>query len=165
MPKPRSTSDEDAKAQKTVSIAGKIKFGEGSQVGAISGRDTVVQTGGGAYIGGNVSTGGGDFVGRDQVKTVYQQQGVSIEDLRKLLAEVRALLPQAGLDPEMAEVVEGDFKVVEAQAAKDQPAASLIKRKLNAIAETVQEAGKTSDAVDKILKLLARGMALVGALF
>lgn len=163
MTKSRSPSDEDYKTEKTVSIAGKIKFGDGSQVGSISGRDTI-QTGGGAYIGGNVSTGGGDFVGRDQVKTVYQQQGVSIEDLRQLLAEIRALLPQVGLDPEIKGVIEGDFEVVESQAAKDQPMGSLIKRKLNGIAETIQEAGKTSDAVDKILKLLARGVALVGAL-
>lgn len=163
MSKARPTPDEDPKAEKTVSIAGKIKFRGGQD--ASFGRSSIVETGGGAYVGGNVSTGGGDFVGRDQVKTVYQQGGASIEDLRKLLAEIRALLPQVGLDPDIKDVIEGDFEVVEAQAAKDQPMGSLIKRKLNGIAETIQEAGKTSDAVDKILKLLAKGVALVGALF
>ena len=29
----------------------------------------------------------------------------------KLLAEARALLPQAGLDPDLAEAIEGDFRV------------------------------------------------------
>lgn len=163
MTKPRSTSDEASKAEKTVSIAGRIKFRGGDE--ASLDRASVVETGGGAYIGGNVSTGGGDFVGRDQVKTVYQQQGVSIEDLRRLLVEVRALLPQAGLDPDLAEVVEGDFKVVEDQAGKGQPRGTLIKAKLKGISDVIQETGKTSDAVDKIVKLLGRGLALAGALF
>jgi hypothetical protein len=99
------------------------------------------------------------------VKTLYQQQGASIEDLVKLLAEVRALLPQAGLEPDEAEAIEGDFRVVEQQAAKEQPKGSLIKAKLKGIAEVVQETGKTGDAVEKIVKLLAKGVALAGALF
>jgi hypothetical protein len=124
-----------------------------------------VNTVGGAYIGGNVDTGGGDFVGRDQVKTVHQQQGASVEDLSRLLAEVRALLPDAGLDRDEMDVIAGDFRVVEEQAAKDQPKAGLIKAKLKGIAGVIQETGKTSDAVTKILTLLGKGAALAGALF
>jgi hypothetical protein len=159
------SSDDDAKARKTVSIAGKIKFGDRSRAGAVSGRDSIVQTGGGAYIGGNVDTGGGDFVGRDQIKTSYRQEGASIEELRKLLVEARALLPQAGLDTETAEIIDADFQVVEAQAAKDEPRGSLIKAKLKGISEMIRESGKNADAVDKILKVLAKGAAWVGALF
>ena len=87
-----------------------------------------VDTSGGAYLGGSVVMGGGDFVGRDQVKTVHQGQGASVEDLLKLLAEMRALLPQAGLDRDDVEAIEGDFRVVEAQAGKDQPKGGLIRR-------------------------------------
>ena len=65
----------------------------------------------------------------------------------------------------MAEVIEGDFRVVEQQAAKDQPKGNLIKAKLKSISEVIQETGKTSDAVEKILKLLGKGVKLVGALF
>jgi hypothetical protein len=124
-----------------------------------------VDTGGGAYVGGNVSTGGGDFVGRDQVKTVHQQQGVALGDLTKLLAEVRKLLPEAGLDRDEMDAIEGDFRVVEEQAAKDQPKGGLIKAKLEGIGEVIQETGKTSDAVTKILALLGKGAALAAALF
>lgn len=123
-----------------------------------------IDTGGGAYIGGSV-TAGGDFVGRDQTKTVYHQEGASIENLRKLLGELRALLPQAELEPDIAEVIEGDFKVVEAQTAKDRPMGALIKSKLKGVSDLIQETGKTSDAVEKILKLLGRGLALAGTLF
>jgi hypothetical protein len=123
-----------------------------------------VNTGGAAYVGGNVYS-EGDFVGRDQVKTVYQQQGASIEDLARLLAEVRTLLPEAGLDRDEMDVIEGDCRVVEQQAAKDQPKAGLIKAKLKGIAGVIQETGKTSDAVTKILTLLGKGAVLAGALF
>jgi hypothetical protein len=112
-----------------------------------------------------VSTGGGDFVGRDQVKTVHKQEGASVEDLLKLLAEVRALLPEAKLESDVAEVDEGDFRVVEEQAAKDRPQAGLIKAKLKGIAEVIQKTGKASDGVGKILTLLTKGAALAGALF
>ena len=124
-----------------------------------------VDTGGGAYMGGRVDTGGGDFVGRDQVKTVHQQQGASVEDLARLLAEVRKLLPQAGLDPEVTEVIEGAFRVPEDQAAKDQPKGGIIKAKLKGISELIQETGKTSDAAAKILTLLGKGATPAGALF
>lgn len=123
-----------------------------------------IDTGGGAYFGGSV-TAGGDVVGRDQTKTVYHQEGASIEDLRKLLGELRALLPHAALEPDIAEVIEGDFKVVEAQTAKEQPMGALIKSKLKGISDLIQETGKTSDAVEKILKLLGKGLALAGTLF
>jgi len=124
-----------------------------------------IDTGGGAYIGGNVDTGGGDLVGRDQIKAAYQQQGASVEDLRKLLADVRALLPDAGLDADVREVVEGDFRVVEDQTTKERPKGGLIKARLKGIAGVIQETGKTSDAVAKILGLLGKGAALAGTLF
>ena len=58
-----------------------------------------VDTGGGAYIGGNVDTGGGAFAGRDQTITqVNETHGVSLAEFTALLAELRAALPAAGLD-------------------------------------------------------------------
>ena len=80
------------------------------------------------------------------------------------MAELRTLLPQADLAPDETEAIEGDFRVVEEQAAKDQPKASLIKAKLKGIATIIQEAGKASDAAEKMLKLLGKGAALAGSL-
>ncbi len=40
---------------------------QGIRGGAIKSSDWLINTGGGAYVGGSVSTGGGDFVGRDKI--------------------------------------------------------------------------------------------------
>lgn len=163
MTKAHSTSDEDSQTREPVSTGGEIM--DGGRAEEVSGRDRIVQTGGGAYIGGSVSTGGGNFIGRDQIKTVYPQAGGSVEDLLMLLREVRVLLPQASLDPDVADAIEGDFRVVEGQAGKAEPQGGLIKAKLKGIAGVIQETAKTSEAADKILGLLAKGAALAGALF
>ena len=124
-----------------------------------------IDTGGGAIVGGSV-TAGGDFVGRDQIKTVQgHREGASIEELTGLLAEIRTLLPQAGVEADVAEVIEGDFRVVETQVAKEEPKGGLVKARLKAISEVIQETGKVSEATEKILKLLGKGVALAGALF
>jgi hypothetical protein len=124
-----------------------------------------IDTGGGAFVGGSV-TAGGDFVGRDQVKTVQgHREGASTEELTGLLAEIRALLPQAGVEADVAEVIEGDFRVVEAQMAKEEPKGGLVKARLKAISDVIQETGKVSVATEKILKLLGKGVALAGTLF
>ena len=46
-------------------VSGQVEPGPGTQAGG----NTIVNTGGGAYIGGSINTGGGAFVGRDQVNT------------------------------------------------------------------------------------------------
>ncbi|WP_295387902.1 hypothetical protein [uncultured Thiodictyon sp.] len=125
-----------------------------------------VHTGGGAYIGGNVTTGSGDFVGRDQVKTIHQtQEGASAADLVKLLAEVRALLPQAGLDPTSAQAIEGDFRIVEEQAAKPEPKGGLIKSRIKSAMDLIQDAGESSDALEKVVTLVGRAAAMAAAIF
>jgi len=160
----RSPPDDDAEKEKTVSIAGKIKFGDKAHGHVFSTGGKVVQTGGGVYVGGSVDTGGGDFVGRDQLKTVYPP-GASVDDLRKLVAEIRNLLPRADLDSDVEEAIEGDFDLIEEQMANDRPRGALIKPRLKGILEMIQEAGKTTEAVEKLAKLLGRGVALAGALF
>jgi len=125
-----------------------------------------VSTGGGAFVGGSVNTAGGDFVGRDQVKTLTQhQEGASVADLMALLTEVRALLPGTGLDPDTARVIEGDFRVVEEQAAKATPKGGLITSRLKGIAELIQQGGKATDALERIGTLLGKAIAMAAALF
>ncbi len=53
---------------------------------------TRVHTGGGAYISGSVSTGGGDFVGRDQ--TVVKHAGVGAEQVAALFEQALGLARQ-----------------------------------------------------------------------
>jgi hypothetical protein len=62
-------------------------------------RGTHVDTGGGAYVGGQVTVSGGDFVGRDQVKTVTH--GLSGDDLARLFAQVYQTIEARPEDPDV----------------------------------------------------------------
>ena len=105
---------------------------------------------GGLNIQGGVHTGGGDFVGRDKMikggansvviggnasgntivtgngNVVGNTSSGSLEELRALLQQMQAILPQAGLDEDTVEVIEGDFAVVEKQLAKPEPKKSIM---------------------------------------
>jgi hypothetical protein len=122
-----------------------------------------VNTGGGAFIGGN-ATAGGDFAGRD-MHVSKNVQGASLEEFTTLLSQLRELIPQSGLEPKVAEVVDADFSEVEQQADKPSPNGALIKSRLGGIVETIKTAGSTSDATLKILALLTKLSVLAGTLF
>jgi hypothetical protein len=146
-----------------------------------------VDTGGGAYVGGNV-TAGGDFVGRDKVvvtgdgnvvgdhssATVIKQanQGATLDEFRALLAELRQELAQAGLDADTAEVVDADVRTVEEQAAKPQPKGAIILSKLKGVAEVIGGAtgvltatGGAASAAQKLLPLAQKAVEAARLLF
>jgi hypothetical protein len=124
-----------------------------------------VDTGGAAYVGGNVATGGGKFVGRDDHSATITQQVASLEELRKLVAELGRLLRQANLTGDVAEVIDADFKVIEQQAAKEAPSGVVVKSKLSSVMEALKNAAGAARHVDKIVslgsKLAKVAMALV----
>jgi hypothetical protein len=125
-----------------------------------------VDTGGGAYVGGDVDTGGGAFVGRD--KTIHQvnaTQGVSLAEFTALLAELRAAVPAAGLDPDTAEIIDADVQVVEQQAAKPQPSTAVITSKLEGIAKVLAAAGGVAVAAQKLLPMAQQALELAKPLF
>ncbi len=140
-----------------------------------------VNTGGGAYIGGGVNTGGGKFVGRDETiitgdgnvigdhsqATVIKQanQGATVAEFSALLAQMRALLPQAGLDADTAEAVAADVKVVAQQAARPKPNPALIAAKLEGITKLLAAATGTAGAVEKLLPLARQAVQWAAQLF
>jgi hypothetical protein len=65
-----------------------------------------INTGGGAYIGGNVKA-GGDFVGRDQTKVTTSQEGVTLDEVTRLLSELCQILSQAKLDEDTTRIIKG----------------------------------------------------------
>ena len=71
-----------------------------------------VNTGGGAYVGGNVDTGGGKFVGRDDDSTT----GLTGEEIAKLFESIYSKIEARREDPSAprAEIKEA-VEVVEAQ--------------------------------------------------
>ena len=139
-----------------------------------------IDTGGGAYIGGDVKA-GGDFVGRDQViitgdgnvvgdqssATVIKQvtEGATLAEFLRLLAELRQALPAAGLDPDTAEVIEADVKVVEEQAQKEKPSTAVIVAKLKSIAEVLTASGAVATAAQKLLPVAQQALTWAQQLF
>jgi hypothetical protein len=143
-----------------------------SKPGEIS---TEINTGGGAYIGGNVHT-GGDFVGRDQNKvtvsgeisggtlvvgdgnTVNTVKEASLKELSELVAKIHTLLPEAKLDDETLDVLEGDFKVIETQLAKPEPKKVLVLPKLKSIAEALGTAVVGGEAIRKLVPMIQQAI-------
>ncbi|MCH8876164.1 MAG: hypothetical protein IIA89_05000 [Chloroflexi bacterium] len=58
----------------------------------LEGGKRVIHTGGGAYVQGQVSTGGGDFVGRDQIKTTSETVGLSAAEVAELFKPLYATI-------------------------------------------------------------------------
>ena len=159
-----------------IHIGGEERHGD-----TVQGNKQTVNTGGGAYIGGKVSTGGGKFVGRDAVTiigdgnvlgdhsraTVVKQAhpDATVEAFARLLAEMRALLPQAGLDPDTAAVVDADVRVVEQQAAKDQPNRAIVASKLEEVTKLLTAAGGLAAAGRNLLPLVQKAVEWAGQLF
>lgn len=125
-----------------------------------------INTGGGAYIGGNVRVDTGDFVGRDKtVNVTAAQQGISAAEFGRLIADIRGSLPQAGLDPDTAEVVDADFKVVEEQVKKDKPNKAVITGKLEGAVKMLTAAAGAATAVEKLLPAAQKALEWAGQLF
>ena len=162
----RPAADSDGKAQKSVSVAGSIRFGDHAK-DVVIGQKSVIDTGGGAFIGGNVNTGGGTFVGRDQF-TVTAPENVSLQELRALVAELGDLLRKAKLPAEIGEIgeiVAGDFERVEQQVAQDSPKGAIVKNRLGSLKELLSGAETATGSLDKILTVLGKAAQLAGLLF
>ena len=124
-----------------------------------------IETGGGAYVAGSVRVEGGDFVGRD--KTVVRQvaQETTVEDFLRLLAQLREILPAAGLDPETAQVIEADVRVVEEQARREEPRGAIILAKLKSVAELLGAAGGAATGLARLAPLVQQAIQWAQQLF
>jgi len=78
--------------------------------------DTQINTGGGAYVGGNVDTGGGDFIGREKIT-----QGISPRDLDPLFAPLLAAIAQQAPADKQAAAVQ-QVQELKAEVAKGKQA-------------------------------------------
>ena len=153
----------DGKPQKSVSVKGSIRFGDHAQDVTI-GQKSVIDTGGGAYIGGQVNTGGGAFVGRDQL-TVSGSESVSLAELRARVAELERLLQQVKLPAEIGEIVEGDLEVVKRQVAQDAPKGALVKNRLGSLKDLLSGAETATGLGERIVAVLGKARQLAGLLF
>jgi hypothetical protein len=76
---------------------------------------------------GNIITGDGNMIGT--------QRGVTLQEFNKLLAELRQAIPRSSIDPETAQVVDANVRVVEEQAAGPRPSRAIIVSKLKGVTE------------------------------
>ncbi len=137
----------------------------GNNTGSINtGTQTRIDTGGGAYIGGQVNTGGGAFVGRDQL-TVSGSESVSLAELRARVAELERLLQQVKLPAEIGEIVEGDLEVVKRQVAQDAPKGALVKNRLGSLKDLLSGAETATGLGERIVAVLGKATRLAGLLF
>jgi hypothetical protein len=103
-------------------------------------------------------------VGRDQF-TVTGSETVSLRELQTLVAELKHLLQEAKLPPEIGEIVEGDFENVERQVATDSPNGTIVKSRLGSLKELLSGADTATGSLDKILNVIGKATQLAGALF
>ena len=146
------------------------------------------KSGDGINIEGGVHTDGGDFVGRDKVikggknsvvvggnvsgstivtgneNVVGQIKEGSLEALRKLVQEMRELLPAAGLEEDEVEVIEGDFEVLAKQLAKPEPKKGIVLPKMESIAGMLTSTVVAGEAIQKLTPMIQQAIAWVKAL-
>lgn len=107
-----------------------IHFGDQATVhgDVFTGGKRIINTGGGAYIEGSVNTGGGDFVGRDQIKSA----GLSAADIAKLFEPIYARIEaRPNTDPGDKADLQTDVQELQAEVAKgDKADESFLSRRL-----------------------------------
>lgn len=74
-----------------------------------------VSTGGGAYVGKSVDTSGGDFVGRDQVKTIGPNVSVIAELFKPIYAAIET---RPDTSPDNRDDITAEVKDIQAEVVK-----------------------------------------------
>ncbi len=104
-------------------------------------------------------------MGRDQVRV---SGGVTLDEFQALLREIRQALPQAGLEPDILEVINADFRLIEEQTQKGKPNKAIVVSKLKSISEMLKAgaaAATLATAGVKLAPLIERAIQLAGQLF
>jgi hypothetical protein len=112
-------------------------------------------------------TGDGNVVGNNNRVNVNKPQttGVTVEDFLRLLGELQQQLPQAGLDPDVADTVAADLQVTATQARKPKPNAGLIVSRLMGVAELLATADGVAGMVQRVQPLAQRLLEAAQQLF
>ena len=152
----KSRSKADRKTQtREIAIAGNVRFdGHGKNGSARQQQKTVFNTGSGAYISGDVSTGGGDFIGRDNALSAHEA-GISSAAFNQLLSECQALLASSGIDESIQEQIHDDLQQLQTQTQSTQrPDHRLLSTKLQAVSELVDSSTASLTPTGKTLQAL-----------
>jgi hypothetical protein len=126
-----------------------------------------VETGGGAFIGGNVDTGGGDLVGRDSIRPVVRgsvgnlfagtneggsvsQGEASVAGFQRALEEFAEQLKLAEMSPGLKKAAIEDVETVASETQQEHPDKDLIIHKVDSISQLL---GKMAGAATSLTGL------------
>lgn len=101
-----------------------------------------IHTGGGAYIGGRVDTGGGDFVGRD--KTTYV--GGNATTIQHVFAPVYSAIQQAGIPAQEKEDLTAEVKEIESAIVEGKVEEPWLARRLRTLKKMAPEIAEVAFA-------------------
>ncbi|HAB19419.1 MAG TPA: hypothetical protein DCE44_23685, partial [Verrucomicrobiales bacterium] len=122
----------------------------------------MINTGGGAYVGGSIETGGGKFVaGDDQSQTTW----ATPKQFAALLQALRQNLAEAKLDPDSHVEIERDLTSLESQAAKPEPRLSVIAARLGSVKSILESGAGIGTAAIGLAQLVQRGLEMAQQLF
>lgn len=88
----------------------------------------LIQTQGGAFVAGDVSTGGGDFTGRDKIT-----HAGNTTNIQNVFAPVYTAIQQAALPPQEKEDITAEVKEIETAIVKGEVDEPWLARKLRAL--------------------------------
>lgn len=152
------------------SFGGPVTVGGGEAVDLHGGRGVLYKPAGPVeqHFGQRISiTGDANVIGNHSQSTVIKQTttGVRLEEFIQLLAELQAVLAQAGLDTDTGNVVAADMSVVQEQVSKPKPSGAIVVSKLRSITEVLTAAAGTAVAAGKLLPLAQRALEWAKQLF
>lgn len=101
------------------------------------GGSTEINTGGGAYVDGNVDTGGGDFVGRDRVTAPTSAPADLDKLMLRLAAEVALKVRAAEVDQALAQVTVMHAELAKGKEADDAQLAAAVQALLTVAPDAV----------------------------
>lgn len=145
-----------------------------------------INTGGGAYIGGTVSTSGGDFVGRDKIvkadrggiaiggnvsgSTIITGDGniigsgYSINELKHLLEKLRVELEASQIANDELDEIKDDLERVKSQLEKPEPNGRIILKRLDSLSNFFEDYSKIQ-AMTNAIQIIHRALNLASELF
>jgi hypothetical protein len=128
----------------------------------VTGRDRITVGDRGVAVGGSLS---GSTIVTGDGNRVELGSNVTLQEFRALLAELRALMPQAGLEERRASILVQDLRLVEEEAGAARPDRALIVTRLKGVTEALKGPALPQEADKMLLPMAEKALAAARNLF
>lgn len=124
-----------------------------------------VNTGGGAYVGGNIKA-GVDFVGGDKVMTeISSSQSTTVQDFLAIFERLRSKLQETNLEGIVNTVVTEEIANIEKEAQDEEPSLPIIEVKLTSLKNLIEKAGGVVMATTGLTQVIQLAIGMAQELF